>query len=193
MNENFVDEETGERLEPAALRGCKSVLNFTDPENNNLETGEPEEAEENHPSRRRVPFQIPRALQKQHEQDDDLRLSDGGKRHPENAPKSRRFPISVEPFGQTSPIMLLIPIIFYFRWVIVVLMCLECFLHIWAHHKNKYLKDADVYFRSPFHSISSEFCALCQSKTCMDRIGKMQAIRADKFLRQCNYMKRVVT
>ncbi|KOC61532.1 hypothetical protein WH47_05136 [Habropoda laboriosa] len=72
-------------------------------------------------------------------------------------------------------------------------MFLEVSLHVWAHHKNKALKNANVYFRSPFHAISSEFCALCQNETCMNRVGKMQQIRMHKFLRQCNYMKRVVT
>lgn len=96
-------------------------------------------------------------------------------------------------FGQTNPICLFLPAIIYFRWVLVVLMIVEVVLHVWAHHKNKFLKDAGVYFRSPFHGISSEFCALCQSETCMDRVGKIQQIRMHKFLQQCNYMKRVVT
>lgn len=61
MNYVFVDEETGESLERAALRDdcLSSILNFTDPENNNLETGEPEEANENfNLARRRIPFQV---------------------------------------------------------------------------------------------------------------------------------------
>ncbi|XP_015519097.1 uncharacterized protein [Neodiprion pinetum] len=195
----FVDEETGESLESVALRGAGQslTLNFTDPENNNLETGEPEEDPGNgRIVRRRVPFQIPRALQRQDsgEEEEEERTADHI--HQDNHECSRvvkRVLRRSEPFGQTNPTMLLIPLVFYFRWVIAILMCLEVFLHVWAHHKNKHLKNADVYFRSPFHSITSEFCALCQSETCMDRVGKMQEIRAGKFLRQCNYMKRVVT
>lgn len=96
-------------------------------------------------------------------------------------------------FGQVNPVCLFFLAVLCFCWFLPVLMFLEMSLHIWAHHKNKTLKDANVYFRSPFHGISSEFCALCQNETCMNRVGKMQQIRMHKFLRQCNYMKRVVT
>lgn len=119
-------------------------------------------------------------------------------------------------FGQINPVCLFLPAIIYFRWFLVLLMLFEvllkfwkffneiiqiwCYiiifkviLHVWAHHKNKTLKNANVYFRSPFHDISAEFCALCQNETCMNRVRKMHQIRMHKFLRQCNYMKRVVT
>lgn len=125
------------------------------------------------------------------------------------------------PFGQINPICLFLPAVIYFRWFLALLMLFEvlyplqilqdiyfrnksvwkslCWfyvkviLHMWAHHKNKTLKNASVYFRSPFHAISAEFCALCRNENCMNRIGKLQQIRMHKFLRQCNYMKRVVT
>lgn len=96
-------------------------------------------------------------------------------------------------FGQVNPVCLFFLAVLCFRWFLPILMFFEMSLHIWAHHKNKTLKNTNVYFRSPFHGISSEFCALCQNETCMNRVGKMQQIRMHKFLRQCNYMKRVVT
>lgn len=96
-------------------------------------------------------------------------------------------------FGQVNPICLFLPAIIYSRWFLALLMMFEVILHVWAHRKNKSLKNASVYFRSPFHAISSEFCALCQNEMCMDRVGKLQQKRMHKFFRQCNYMKRIVT
>lgn len=96
-------------------------------------------------------------------------------------------------FGQTNPIFLFLPAIIYSRWFLALLMVFEAAFHMWAHHKNKRLRNSSVYFRSPFHSISSEFCALCQNETCMDRVGKIQQARMNRFLlKHCNYVKRVV-
>lgn len=150
---------------------------------NDAETGEPEVDIADHTivrsHLRRAPFQIPKEIK-------------------EKSSNKRRL-IEIEPvpagasFGQINPICLFLPAIIYFRWFPALLMIFEVVLHMWAHHKNKSLKNASVYFRSPFHDISAEFCALCQNETCMNRVGKMHQIRMNKFLRQCNYMKRVVT
>lgn len=72
-------------------------------------------------------------------------------------------------------------------------MIFELIFHAWTHHKNKSLKDSDVYFRSPFHGITAEFCVRCQETTRMDKVGKIQQARLHRFLHQCNYMKRAVT
>lgn len=61
MIDVLVDRETGESLDRTALRtdSFLQTLNFTDPENNNLETGEPEEETVGQRlSRRRIPFQV---------------------------------------------------------------------------------------------------------------------------------------
>lgn len=92
-----------------------------------------------------------------------------------------------------NPIFLFLPAIIYFRWFAASLMLFEVIFHGWTHHKNKSLKNSDVYYRSPFYGITAEFCALCQDETRMDKVGKMQKIRLHKFLRHCNYMKRAVT
>lgn len=184
MDQVLIDEETGESLvqplyEYEARRYGKPV--------NNVETGEPEvNVESGTVKSRRVPFQIPKEVKQSLSKKEKLMKKSKGLMDVEPVPVGASF-------GQINPICLFLPAIIYFRWFLMLLMLFEVALHVWAHHKNKALKNASVYFRSPFHAISAEFCALCQNETCMNRVGKMQQMRMHKFLRQCNYMKRVVT
>lgn len=184
MEQVFIDEETGESVaDPIFEYGTRR---FGKPVNN-AETGEPEvNVEPTTVRSRRIPFQIPKEVKQS--------LSNK-ERHLKKQEKLMGLePVSVgAPFGQINPICLFLPAVVYFRWFLVLLMVFEVVLHVWAHHKNKTLKHSSVYFQSPLHGISSEFCALCQNETCMNRVGKMQQVRMHKFLRQCNYMKRVVT
>ncbi|XP_017794253.1 PREDICTED: uncharacterized protein LOC108575851 [Habropoda laboriosa] len=186
MDRTFVDEETGESISLLPASDCEIRRLVTSI--NNVETGEPEinvvriETTKN----RRIRFQIPKEVK------ETLSAKDGSLKKSENLMELEPVPVGSS-FGQINPVCLFFLAILCCRWCLPVLMFLEVSLHVWAHHKNKALKNANVYFRSPFHAISSEFCALCQNETCMNRVGKMQQIRMHKFLRQCNYMKRVVT
>ena len=131
-------------------------------------------------------FQIPREVKEE--------LSSFDKRNKKNEDEYIDVePVSGTSFAQTNPIFLILIAIVYFQWILALLLIFEVVFHVWTHHKNKTLKHLNVYFRSPFHGVTAEFCALCQNETCMDRVGKMQEIRMHKFLRQCNYMKRAVT
>ncbi|CAL7933548.1 unnamed protein product [Xylocopa violacea] len=185
MDRTFVDEETGESISLPAS-DCKIGPYVSSI--NNVETGEPEinvvgiETTKN----RRIRFQIPKEVK------ETLSAKDGSLKKSENLMDLDPVPVGAS-FGQINPICVLFLAALCFRWLLPVLMFIETSLHIWAHHKNKTLKNASVYFRSPFHAISAEFCALCQNETCMNRVSKMHQIRMHKFLRQCNYMKRVVT
>ncbi|XP_034171091.1 uncharacterized protein LOC117600150 [Osmia lignaria lignaria] len=185
MDRTFVDEETGESINvPASDCEIQRLISSV----NNAETGEPEinvigfEMTKN----RKIRFQIPKEVK------ETLSTKDGSLKKSENLMELEPVPVGAS-FGQINPVCLFFLAVLCFRWFLPVLMIFEVSLHVWAHRKNKALKNASVYFRSPFHAISSEFCALCQNETCMDRVGKMQQIRMHKFLRQCNYMKRVVT
>ncbi|XP_063974710.1 uncharacterized protein LOC135161235 [Diachasmimorpha longicaudata] len=178
----FVDQETGESLfspvhEDLISEGLMHSIN-------DAETGEPEISVGARNMRRRVPFQIPRKIKEE--------LSSK-----ENAKNKKQGLVDPPPegtsFAQTNPIFLFLPAIFYCRWFALGLMVFEVLFHRWTHHKNKFLKDSDVEFRSPFYGITSEFCALCQHETRMNKVGKMQQIRMYKFFKQCNYMKRAVT
>ncbi|XP_076248633.1 uncharacterized protein LOC143188315 [Calliopsis andreniformis] len=185
MDRIFIDEETGESI---SLPVSNYEIRWLDYSVNNAETGEPEiSLVGSDTSRsRRMRFQIPKEVK------ETLSTKESFSKRHRNLMELEPVPI-VSPFDQLRPICILLLAIVCFRWLIPVLMLFEISLHAWAHHKNKTLKNASVYFRSPFHPISSEFCALCQNETCMNRVGKMQQIRMHKFLRQCNYMKRVVT
>ncbi|XP_047342956.1 uncharacterized protein LOC124946388 isoform X2 [Vespa velutina] len=170
MEQIFIDEETGESL----MQSFRDNLEIHDPVSsvNNVETGEPE-----------VNF-IPKQVK------DNMMFKKSGCK----LDNMEMEPVPIgSSFGQVNPICLFLPAIIYSRWFLALLMIFEVILHVWAHHKNKSLKNAGVYFRSPFHAISSEFCALCQNETCMDRVEKLQQKRMHKFFRQCNYMKRIVT
>ncbi|TGZ46711.1 uncharacterized protein LOC143907569 [Temnothorax americanus] len=182
MDRVYVDKETGEDL-IHSVYDCDICRSTDSTTINDAETGEPEVSLMDHDTvtchLKKVPFQIPKEVKEK--------------------TSKKRHHMELEPvpagasFGQINPICLFLPAIIYFRWFLALLMLFEVVLHVWAHHKNKSLKNANVYFRSPFHDISAEFCALCQNETCMNRVGKMHQIRMHKFLRQCNYMKRVVT
>ncbi|XP_043286390.1 uncharacterized protein [Venturia canescens] len=194
MEHVFIDEETGESI----VRPVSSS-----PPVNNAETGEPEIGGlKIGMKRRRVPFQIPREVK---DQLNTLEKEKRKKRRQEKPGKGRRRsdredekfidvePVSGTSFAQTNPIFLFLVAIVYFRWILALFTIFEVVFHIWTHHKNKRLKNTNVFFRSPFHGVTSEFCALCQNENCMDKVGKIQEIRMHKFLRQCNYMKRAVT
>ncbi|XP_078041315.1 uncharacterized protein LOC144472259 [Augochlora pura] len=185
MDRIYVDEETGEIIslpvtEYEIRRHVVAV--------NNAETGEPEinMMGTNTVKSRRIRFQIPKEVK------ETFSTKNGSKKKSENLMQLEPVPVGTC-FGQIHPVCVLLLAIMCFRWFLPVIMFLEVALHVWAHHKNKSLKNASVYFRSPFHAISSEFCAICQNETCMDRVGKIQQIRMHKFLRQCDYVKRIVT
>lgn len=185
MDRIYVDEETGEIISlPVTEYEARPHVVAV----NNAETGEPEMnlMGTNTVKSRRIRFQIPKEVK------ETLSVKDNSKKTSENLIESEPVPVGTC-FSQIHPICLFLLGIVCFRWFLTVIMVLEVAFHVWAHRKNKSLKNANVYFRSPFHAISSEFCAICQNETCMDRVGKMQQIRMQRFLRQCDYMKRIVT
>lgn len=185
MDRIYVDEETGEIISlPVTEYEARPHVVAV----NNAETGEPEMnlMGTNTVKSRRIRFQIPKEVK------ETLSVKDNSKKTSENLMESEPVPVGTC-FSQIHPICLFLLGIVCFRWFLTVIMVLEVAFHVWAHRKNKSLKNANVYFRSPFHAISSEFCAICQNETCMDRVGKMQQIRMQRFLRQCDYMKRIVT
>ncbi|XP_045784146.1 uncharacterized protein LOC123880200 [Maniola jurtina] len=83
----------------------------------------------------------------------------------------------------TSPrMLLLIPTLMIFPSVVcVILMLLEIFLHIRCHKKNKNLKDTNLYYRSPFHVITSTFCGWCRECDMASKIGQIQDKRRYKY------------
>ncbi|KAM3969067.1 uncharacterized protein ACR2FA_003691 [Aphomia sociella] len=56
----------------------------------------------------------------------------------------------------------------------MLLMILEIFLHVQCHKKNRALKDPKLYYRSPFHIITSMFCGVCRDSAAASKIGQLQ-------------------
>lgn len=78
--------------------------------------------------------------------------------------------------------LLLIPTLMIFPGLfIIILMVLEIFLHVRCHRKNKRLEDPRLYYRSPFHVVTSTFCGVCRESESASKVGLMQ----DK--RRCRY------
>lgn len=50
----------------------------------------------------------------------------------------------------------------------------EICLHVWAHKKNSRNTNENIYFRSPLHIATAQFCAICRNQTEMDQVSKLQ-------------------
>lgn len=80
--------------------------------------------------------------------------------------------------NKTSHRLFLIPTIFMcFRFYAVAMAFVEIFLHVWAHKKNARNQNQNIYYRSPLHIITSQFCASCLHKRQMDKVSKLQEKR----------------
>uniref|UniRef100_V5G5Z9 Uncharacterized protein n=1 Tax=Anoplophora glabripennis TaxID=217634 RepID=V5G5Z9_ANOGL len=109
---------------------------------------------------------------------------------PYNAPKShpqdREF-IKAAVFLLPAAI-LLYPVVF------VGTMLLETILHCWVHKINKTLKSDGVYYQSPLHGITKEFCSRCREFDAVEQIGKLQDVRSSKLTKYgLESIRRVVT
>ncbi|XP_055604373.1 uncharacterized protein LOC129752623 [Uranotaenia lowii] len=92
-------------------------------------------------------------------------------------------------YNKTSYLLLLIPPLFIFpKLAIILILFTEVALHKWAHRKNARNQNPNIYYRTPLHIVSSQFCGLCRHERQMDRIVRMQ----DKRMKQMqNYFRRV--
>ncbi|PZC78518.1 uncharacterized protein LOC124645242 [Helicoverpa zea] len=84
--------------------------------------------------------------------------------------------------NQISHRLLLIPSVMVFSGLFcVILMMLEIFLHVRCHKKNKSLKDPNLYYRSPFHVVTSTFCGVCRDCDTASKIGQLQDQRRNRY------------
>lgn len=66
-------------------------------------------------------------------------------------------------YNKFSHRLFLLPTLFLFpKLAAIYILVLELFLHFWAHKKNKKNKDPEIFFRSPLHSLTSQFCSICR-------------------------------
>lgn len=92
-------------------------------------------------------------------------------------------------YNKTSYLLLLIPPLFIMPKLAIVLILLsEVLLHRWAHKKNANNRSPDIYYRSPLHVMSNQFCGVCRHERQMDRIVQLH----DKRMKQMqNYLRKV--
>lgn len=65
-------------------------------------------------------------------------------------------------YNKTSHRLFLIPSLFFFPSVAaIILMITEITLHVWSHSKNTKNANPKIYYRSPLHALTSQFCSLC--------------------------------
>lgn len=101
--------------------------------------------------------------------------------------KTKKFQVLKENIlagsNTTSPRMLLIitTCLGFSSFICVILMLLETFLHIRCHKKNKKLTDPNLYYRSPFHVITSNFCGVCRETEMASKIVQMQDKRRFRY------------
>lgn len=60
------------------------------------------------------------------------------------------------------------------RHVVVLGLLVEFAMHAWAHHKNCDNTNPNIYYRSPLHIFTVQFCASCRRETAMNQVIKMQ-------------------
>ena len=72
----------------------------------------------------------------------------------------------------------------------------ETMLHFWSHKKNKKLEQLNqntVYYESPLHVITSEFCGYCQFENATHTIGRLQDKKNKRFIKDSiEYVRNVV-
>lgn len=113
--------------------------------------------------RKRCTFKIP---------NDATKIIDANKKIPKNKYSDNEV---------STLLLFLIPSLCCFPIILCTIIVLEIAIHVWAHRKNKTLKDPNVYYKSPMHIYISEFCAICCEDTSKAKIGKIQDKRTKKY------------
>ncbi|KAH8402877.1 hypothetical protein KR222_008484, partial [Zaprionus bogoriensis] len=69
-------------------------------------------------------------------------------------------------YKRNSQLIFLIPTLFCCSFIVWTLLAvLELILHMMSHHKNSLTMEKNLYFRSPLHVLSSQFCAICRNES----------------------------
>ena len=96
--------------------------------------------------------------------------------------------------NKTSHRLFLIPSLFIFARLSAALMVVvEVCLHVWAHKKNTKNTNPNIYYRSPLHIVTSQFCALCRNQSEMDQVYKLQDKRNRSWRMHLKDMARTIS
>lgn len=70
--------------------------------------------------------------------------------------------------------LILITSLVLFRLSGVLTALIEISLHVWAHRKNKNNTNQTIYYQSPLHVVTKQFCAICRERNVEDKVSQMQ-------------------
>ncbi|XP_035908466.1 uncharacterized protein LOC118510581 [Anopheles stephensi] len=92
-------------------------------------------------------------------------------------------------YNSTAHLLFLLPLLCVTpKLFALVISFVEVMLHMWAHRKNSTNGNPDVYYRSPMHVVTRNFCELCRHERLMGRVGKLQDVRMKQMQ---NYFRKV--
>ncbi|RZC35232.1 hypothetical protein BDFB_005516, partial [Asbolus verrucosus] len=98
------------------------------------------------------------------------------------------------PTAATAVLYLLPTTILFYPILGIITVTIEVIIHIWAHRKNKLLKNKNLYYQSPLHIICKEFCGACKEENSKMKITMLHERRADKIKKYgLEYVRRIVT
>ncbi|XP_041787843.1 uncharacterized protein LOC121603210 [Anopheles merus] len=107
-------------------------------------------------------------------------------------PEGARAPADEEitvGYNSTAHLLFLLPLLFVTpKLFALVISFVEVMLHMWAHRKNSTNGNPDVYYRSPMHVVTRQFCEVCRHERLMGRVGKLQDVRMKQMQ---NYFRKV--
>jgi len=76
-------------------------------------------------------------------------------------------------------LFLIVASLFFFtRFMAVLVTLTELSMHCWAHKKNNQNSNPNIYYRSPLHIFTSQFCIVCRHESSMDQVIKLQDQRS---------------
>lgn len=188
MRDGIQDVETGEveyifaEREPPAQRQRIEV---------DAETGEPECSKITVRYLKRKSFQIPKKYLKSPPEDDEEDF-DGPSCSKKIAPYN---PFDKEAlirmdcvnkdivlgFTKSSYLLFLVPSVFCFtKMTAIFILACESVLHYLSHYKNRNNSNLNIFYRSPLHLLTSQFCRECCAENEMDSIRKLHEISSSR-------------
>lgn len=96
----------------------------------------------------------------------------------------KKFQKIILGYNKTSHRLFLIPSLFIFpRIAAIILMVTEITLHVWSHSRNSRNANPKIYYRSPLHALTSQFCSLCLETKDLhnDRYHKKKRVMTSSF------------
>ncbi|XP_063701717.1 uncharacterized protein LOC134831825 [Culicoides brevitarsis] len=96
-------------------------------------------------------------------------------------------------YNKTSHRMFFIPSLFMFPQLsAAILIVTEILLHIWAHRRNSKNTNDCIYYRSPLHALTSQFCGRCRQTMIQETVSELHDKRLRKYKSLWRYVSRSI-